>query len=133
MNVDDYLLAYTFHWRDNTSKFPNERQRLQFATASLFAAYTAARLAELVDATKKSKRRQRKTDENLDSWDCLDDPDYDNDDDWRVGNQTERPKCLCYEDISLMLLRNPGNQDRNVLAMEVSLRHHKGSDNKPKP
>jgi hypothetical protein len=42
-------------------------------------------------------------------------------------------KALCYEDICLWIVKNPKNGERDVLAMEVHLQHHKGVDNKPKP
>ena len=42
-------------------------------------------------------------------------------------------KALCYEDICLWIVQNPKRGERDLLAMEVSLRHHKGVDNKPKP
>ena len=42
-------------------------------------------------------------------------------------------KALCYEDICLWIVKNPKQGGRDLLAMEVSLRHHKGADNKPKP
>jgi hypothetical protein len=42
-------------------------------------------------------------------------------------------KALCYEDICLWIVQNPKPGERDILAMEVHLRHHKGVDNKPKP
>ena len=42
-------------------------------------------------------------------------------------------KALCYEDICLWIVQNPKRGEKDLLAMEVSLRHHKGVDNKPKP
>jgi hypothetical protein len=42
-------------------------------------------------------------------------------------------KLLCYEDICLWIVQNPKPGERDVLAMEVLLRHHKGADKKPKP
>ena len=42
-------------------------------------------------------------------------------------------KALCYEDICLWIVRNPKRGERDLLVMEVHLRHHKGVDNKPKP
>ena len=42
-------------------------------------------------------------------------------------------KALCYEDIVLWLVQDPNGGDRDVLAMEVMFRHHKGAKNKPKP
>lgn len=41
-------------------------------------------------------------------------------------------KALCYEDICLWITKDP-NGGRDVLAMEVFFRFHKGVDNKPKP
>ena len=43
-----------------------------------------------------------------------------------------RPKALCYEDISLMMVRHP-TTGRAIPAMAIKFIHHKGSDNKPKP
>lgn len=42
-------------------------------------------------------------------------------------------KTLCYEDVVLWIVQDPGNAGRDVLAMEVMFRFHKGVDNKPKP
>ncbi|KAM3533678.1 hypothetical protein MY4038_002993 [Beauveria bassiana] len=42
-------------------------------------------------------------------------------------------KALCYEDIVLWVVRDPNRGGRDVLAMEVFLRHHKGAEKKPKP
>jgi len=49
------------------------------------------------------------------------------------GEATRKYKALCYEDICLWIVQNPKRGERDLLAMEVSLRHHKGVDNKPKP
>jgi hypothetical protein len=49
------------------------------------------------------------------------------------GEATRAWKALCYEDIVVWIVRNPQKGGRDILAMEVSLRHHKGVDNKPKP
>ena len=46
---------------------------------------------------------------------------------------TRKYKALCYEDICIWIVKNPKQGARDVLAMEVHLRHHKGVDNKPKP
>ncbi|EJP61152.1 FluG domain-containing protein [Beauveria bassiana ARSEF 2860] len=42
-------------------------------------------------------------------------------------------KALCYEDIVLWVVRDPNGGGRDVLAMEVFFRHHKGAEKKPKP
>jgi hypothetical protein len=42
-------------------------------------------------------------------------------------------KALYYEDVYLWVVKDPKRGDRDLLAMEVNLRHYKGVDNKPKP
>jgi hypothetical protein len=49
------------------------------------------------------------------------------------GEAIRKCKALCYEDICLWIVKNPKKGERDLLAMEVHLRHHKGVDNKPKP
>lgn len=46
---------------------------------------------------------------------------------------TRRHKALCYEDIVLWIVKDRNSGGRDVLAMEVFFRYHKGVDNKPKP
>lgn len=50
-----------------------------------------------------------------------------------MGQEEERCKALCYEDITLMVVRDPDQSGQHTLAAEVLLSHHKGMDNKPKP
>jgi hypothetical protein len=52
-----------------------------------------------------------------------------------AGFEEERRKwkALCYKDICLWIVQNPKPGERDVLAMEVCLRQHKGADLKPKP
>lgn len=52
-----------------------------------------------------------------------------------ITQETEgrgRPKALCYEDVSLIVVRHP-DTGQDVLAMAIKFIHHKGADNKPKP
>jgi hypothetical protein len=42
-------------------------------------------------------------------------------------------KTICYEDIILWIVKDPTMGGRDVLAMEVFFRYHKGADRKPKP
>lgn len=42
-------------------------------------------------------------------------------------------KAPCYEDIRIWIVQIVKPGERHLLAMEVSLRHYKGVDNKPKP
>jgi hypothetical protein len=49
------------------------------------------------------------------------------------GEAVWKYKALCYKDICLWIVQNPKRGGRDLLAIEVSLRHYKGVDNKPKP
>ena len=49
------------------------------------------------------------------------------------GEAIWKYKVLCYEDICLWIVQNPKSRGRDLFAIEVSLRHYKGVDNKPKP
>ncbi|KAI5455793.1 hypothetical protein BGZ63DRAFT_409706 [Mariannaea sp. PMI_226] len=51
----------------------------------------------------------------------------------RETEPTRIHKALCYEDLTLWIVKDPKKGGRDVLAMEVYLRYHKGADNKPKP
>ncbi|KAM7210365.1 hypothetical protein V8F06_014251 [Rhypophila decipiens] len=48
------------------------------------------------------------------------------------GDAIRKHKALCYEDITLWIVKNPNQDGRDVLAMEVYFRHYKGADRKPK-
>jgi hypothetical protein len=120
LGVDDLLLLLSHHWARDTSTFPTERHRVQFALILLILAYTGCRPAELVEARKKRSP----------------DSDLDDDDDYTMLNVEtvlQRCKALCYEDISLLVVRNPVCGERDMLAMEITMAHHKGVDRKPKP
>jgi hypothetical protein len=51
----------------------------------------------------------------------------------QYGDPIRKYKSLCYEDICLWVVKNPKPRERDLLALEVYLRHHKGADKKPKP
>lgn len=233
--VDTLLLLLTHHWARDESVYRTEDDRLDFATITLFLAYTGARPAEFVHASKgtagqdplgeEDKLRSRDTqllehrsdyeddseilddilDEDLfgkeeqhvysdDNQDFVNDSDessFDSDgndetsselipdeqfDDHNIpdsgyssdkvrkmpqsglqnglieidgvsdpipqvvdaplaesGEQVRKWKALCYEDVCLWVVRNPKAGERDLLVMEVFLRHHKGADKKPKP
>ena len=163
LGSDDLLLLLTHLWARDTSIFPTEDQRLALATIMLLLMYTGCRPAEMVDAQKvkgqdkaKGKATNRQQEDNNDNWDSGyesmdesggDDPVYDNPDpstnpndtdydDTNVGdasNLTRKYKALCYEDIRLWIVQNPNPGGRDLLAMEITLAHHKGADRKPKP
>jgi len=129
MNVDDVYLVLHHHWVLDISVFPDERQRLQLALLILFGAYTTSRPAALVykPVDKKKLREHYIGWENDDSGDeSKDDLDVNNDVD------LEDIKTLCYEDVTLLILPNPEGV-RDILAMEVTLRHTKGEKKKLRP
>lgn len=41
--------------------------------------------------------------------------------------------ALYYKDVRLLVVRNPVAGERDVLAIEVKLAHHKGAKRRPKP
>jgi len=162
LGVDDLLLLLNYHWARDTSTFPTERHRVQFALILLLLFATGCRPAELVDAKRKKRRTPGLDDDNT----CADDVDegfddaevggdadfgFDSDDDHDsavadLGSesddevtmsdaQTELRQfdALCYEDVRLLVVRNPVAGERDVLAMEVKLAHHKGAKRRPKP
>jgi hypothetical protein len=49
------------------------------------------------------------------------------------GEAIWKYKALCYKDICFWIVQNPKRGERDLLAIEVHLRHYKGVDNKPKP
>ncbi len=51
----------------------------------------------------------------------------------KFGEAIWKYKALCYEHICLQIVQNPKQGERDLLAMEVHLQHHKGVNNKPKP
>jgi hypothetical protein len=165
LGVDDLLLLLNYHWARDTSTFPTERHRVQFALILLLLFATGCRPAELVDAKKKKRRRLSLDDDETSAGDVNDEgsddadvgadadfgfDDHDSavadlgsehddngsDDDVAMNDvETELRQfdALCYEDVRLLVVRNPVAGERDVLAMEVKLAHHKGAKRRPKP
>jgi hypothetical protein len=162
LGVDDLLLLLNYHWARDTSTFPTERHRVQFALILLLLFATGCRPAELVDGKKKRRRpglddnTDDVNDEGFDDAEVDADADFsfgddhdsavadldsenDNDgsgDDVAMGGIDTEPRqfdALCYEDVRLLVVRNPVAGERDVLAMEVKLAHHKGAKRHPKP
>jgi hypothetical protein len=65
-------------------------------------------------------------------WDNVNDADYYDDIGESPGTK-RRYKALCYEDIRLWIVQNPTLRERDLVAMEITLKYHKGADKKPKP
>lgn len=136
LGVDDLLLLLTSHWARGKFTFPTERQRVQFALILLLAAYTGCRPAELVDASKSVNTGKPAT--VKDQWDDLDSVQYDDSGDNKdamsgAKSASARCKALCYEDVRLLIVRKLVRGEQDVLAMEVTMAHHKGVDKRPKP
>ncbi|KAK3379568.1 hypothetical protein B0T24DRAFT_655313 [Lasiosphaeria ovina] len=141
----DLLALLTFNIAYDTSIVSWERHRINLSGCYLGLALTGARPAEFVDGEKKIPKDG-----------CLEelfgpkaiegrssagkDEDCTLDDDSRVLEEIlsqetvgrGRPKCLCYEDILLMVVRHPDTGE-DVLAISIKFIHYKGVDNKPKP
>ncbi|KAH6661772.1 FluG domain-containing protein [Halenospora varia] len=149
----------------DTSTFPTERHRVQFALILLLLFATGCRPAELVDAKKKKRRRPDLDDHKAYADDVNDGgfkdakvsanadfgfDDHDSavanlgsendgngsDDDVAISDvKTELRQfdALCYEDVRLLVVRNPIAGERDVLAIEAKLAHHKGAKRRPKP
>jgi hypothetical protein len=114
MNVDDVYLVLHHHWVQDTSVFPDERQRLQLALLILLQAYTATRPAALVYKSMDKKKLK----EPYIGWEDESGSDADIDEmdlDW------EEIKTLCYEDVTLLMLPNPEGM-RDIIVMEVTLK-----------
>jgi hypothetical protein len=161
LSPDDILLLLAHLWARDTCTFPTKGQRESQAAIMLLSVFTSCRLAELVDRSQRKvtckylQRNQGDSDsEEQDPDSDLDDPNYDAPDPWDNPNNTDynwleenatgddetehlnkrkRSKALCYEDICLWIVQNPLHEERDLVAMEVTLAHHKGVDNKPKP
>ncbi|KAL5315971.1 hypothetical protein ACEPPN_016845 [Leptodophora sp. 'Broadleaf-Isolate-01'] len=50
-----------------------------------------------------------------------------------VETELRQFDALCYEDVRLLVVRNPIAGEWDVLAIEVKLAHHKGAKRRPKP
>jgi hypothetical protein len=123
-NVDDIYLALHHHWVQDSSIFPDERQRLQLAFVIQVCAYTATRPGAVVYVERNAKVLTE----------CAIGPDPEEEYDQGVQgpygdamdlDAEEVIECLCYKHVTLVLLPNPDGE-RDILAMEVDLRFTKG-------
>lgn len=169
LGIDDLLLLLNHHWARDTSTFPTERYRVQFALILLLLFATGCRPAELVDAKKKKKKRRWPGLEDEETGDRDVDNNSFEDEDAKVGanadfgfdnhdsaiadlgsendsngsdndvaisdieTELRQFDALCYEDVRLLVVRNPVAGERDVLAIEVKLAHHKRAKRRPKP
>jgi len=136
---------------------------VQFALILLLLFATGCRPAELVDAKKKRRTPgldddetcADDVDEGFDDAEASADADFGFDDDHDsavadldsgnddgcdddvaisdVKTEVRQFDALCYKDVCLLVVRNPVARERDVLAMEVKLAHHKGAKRRLKP
>jgi hypothetical protein len=123
-----------------------ERHRIQLSGSYLILGYTGARPAEIVDNEKKMPKDSCWEDlygSTSKATEVSDDDDQEEKTSEEYPGLLEellmqetagrgRPKALCYEDISMMVVRHPST-GKDVITMAIKFIHHKGSDNKPKP
>ncbi|KAM6516642.1 hypothetical protein FALCPG4_014820 [Fusarium falciforme] len=146
LNVDNLRVILTFNIAFDNSIFPSERHRISLAGCYQLLCYTGARPAELVDGERKKPKDGsveelfgHKVSQSSSSKDGKD-PAPASDEKYKLveGLLTQetvgrgRPKALCYEDISMMIVQHPVT-GRCIPAMAIKFIHHKGADNKPRP
>ncbi|KAB5566912.1 hypothetical protein GE09DRAFT_1056381 [Coniochaeta sp. 2T2.1] len=140
----DLLALLTFNIAYDTSIFSWERHRVELPGCYLGLAFTGARPAEFVDGEKKHPKDGCL--EELFGRKAIEGSLGGKDEDGALDDESKvleeilsqetvgrgRPKCLCYEDILLMVVCYPDTGE-DTLAMSIKFIHHKGADNKPKP
>jgi hypothetical protein len=92
MSVDDIFLILHHHWVQDTTIFPDGRQRLQFAFLVLISAYTVTRPRALVYVPRNVKECKRSSIEVEDNEEGNDDNYYcnnDNDEDEDKGMEVD--------------------------------------------
>ncbi|KAI2791759.1 hypothetical protein POX_c04637 [Penicillium oxalicum] len=123
MNVDDLYIVLHHHWTKDTTPYPDGRQIIQLAFLLLVSAYTGSRPGALVYVEKNERTNVRHF------FSITDEGEEDHEEDWDLRD--EDLKTLCYGQINLVLLPNPGGL-RDHLVMEVDLKHTKGHYSRPK-
>lgn len=151
LGVDDPLLLLNYHWARDTSTFPTEQHRVGFALILLLLFSTECWPAELVDG-RKEKRDDADFEEdelevvNNDDILAADKSDTgfrneNNDINSRndgalsgVSDEAVRQfDAIYYEDVRLLIVRSSEGGERDVLAMEITMDHHKGYKRRLKP
>ncbi|KAJ5604790.1 hypothetical protein N7510_009944 [Penicillium lagena] len=124
MNVDDLYIVLHHHWTKDRTPYPDSRQIIQLAFLLLVSAYTGSRLGALVYVDKNERTNVQHFFSN-----AIDGEEGHDEEDWDL--RADDLKTLCYGQISLILLPNPGGT-RDHLLIEVDLKHIKGHNKKPK-
>jgi hypothetical protein len=122
MNVDDLYIVLNHHWTKDTTPYPDGRQLIQLAFLLLVSAYTGSRPGALVYVEQNERT-------NLKHFFGREDDNEEIEEEWDL--REDDLKTLCYGQISLILLPNPGGI-RDHLVMEIDLKHTKGHHSKPK-
>ncbi|KAH7418717.1 hypothetical protein BKA64DRAFT_730274 [Cadophora sp. MPI-SDFR-AT-0126] len=156
--VDELILLLIYYWARDTSTFSTERQRCR--PAELVDAKTKkkkknkkqrwpgledddAGAGHVTDRGFEDAEISAGTDSSFDNdhdsavADLGSGDDGDGSDDdvnmSDVGMELRKFNAFCYEDVRLLVVRNPIAGKPDVRAMEVKLAHYKGADRRPKP
>ncbi|KAL8310634.1 hypothetical protein RB597_010464 [Gaeumannomyces tritici] len=151
VSVAELRVILTFNVAYDTGIFPGERHRINLAGCYVIQCYTGARPAELVHNERPKPKVVKElfgskvvlsssADQGESEGRCDESDDATPDKESRRVDELlsaetkgrDRPKALCYEDISLMIVRHPITRLATP-AMAIKFVHHKGSDNRPKP
>jgi hypothetical protein len=124
-NVDDIYLVLHHHWGPDTSKFADERQRLQLAFVIQICAYTAARPGAVVYVERNAKVLTECAMDPYEEEEEHDDIDQEPHTEVMDLDSEAIIEYLCYKHVELVLLPNPDGE-RDILAMEIDLRFTKG-------
>jgi hypothetical protein len=138
--VDSLRAILTFNIAYDTGIVPLELQRVNLSVCYMVLCYTGARPAELVNNERK-RPKDGSVEELFGAKVIMSTEDEEATDEspselakllhQETGGR-DRPKALCYEDILMMIVRDPVT-GRAIPAMSIKFIHHKGCDNKPKP
>jgi hypothetical protein len=119
MNNDDLFILLHFHWVNDTSVFPQERQRIQFSFITLVEAGTGARLGSVLSVPinqDKLAKEYMSDEEGADS----------NEESDSIPPNEDYALSLLYEDVEIISLPNPDGE-RDVIVMIVDISRTKGS------
>ncbi|TPX11403.1 uncharacterized protein E0L32_007822 [Thyridium curvatum] len=136
-----YLVHFT--WVRSRRPFKIGLDRIDDVFCRMILMWTGCRSHELVQTSSDTGQYKQKFDEESDAYTDIDDgPDQyvakRPKRCWACGGIDDRTlpsrKVLCWEDITVLILSDPGNSGgRDMFAMDILLRFHKGHNNQTVP
>ena len=131
LDVDDLYDLLTYHWVSDSSRYRDERQRVQVATGLLLSSFVGCRPCSLFDTrlntvvTAQESAQARKNRHNVSDVDS----DGDTDEDDRTGSDITG--AILYRHVELHIVPpDPQSQKENHLFAKITLVHTKGDDNR---